>query len=252
MSDQFLNPGIQVILLHIQDPKIQPNSSNAFLAAFPKTFPKANKITVNSPSYIEFVVATSFTPVVIHSSLKQSSERQPTSANNETMAKALEKQLQFFSTLTKEMATPRYSFEKSFFVKQKFCTHDLNEVQKVLLEVPNLTSGIMITSEQGAIGTPRSTDSAYVHRGNLFDLRIRFDGSNLMDVVPGKAWQEKFVKTARFMDSGETYQNYPDLQLKDYLFRYYGANLGKLIRKWDPKGYFNTKQSIPSFIFNRE
>lgn len=251
VSGEIFSPGLEVRLIHIQDPRIQPNSSANLLAALPRMFPKALKTLINNASYIEFVVATSFTPVTIPSSQKQLSPPEPQSSSaNETLATNIKKKLEFFSKLTKETAISRYSIQKSFFGNKRFDAQDLNGVQRVLSGIPNYTA-VVIRSEQGAISARPSTDSVYVHRDHIFNVRIQFEGLNVEDVGPGKAWMEKFVKSARFMDDGKTFPNYPDIELKDYLHRYYGSNLEKLIlikRKWDPRDYFKTKQSIPTFI----
>lgn len=231
-------PGVEVQLLHIQDPKLQPKTSANFLKAIPKFFANGVLQTVtNNPSYLEFVIATGYAPVVT-----------PKPSQNST-SNALENRLDFFESMTKEMAISRYFMGNSFFVKKHFRAEELNEVQSVVSEIPKNTNGIMITSEQGAVAKRQIKDSAYVHRDSLYNVRLFFESMTIDGVADGKKWRNKFLKSTKFMDSGETYQNYPDLELKDYLSRYYGSNLDKLIqikRKWDPKGYFNSKMSIPT------
>lgn len=150
------------------------------------------------------------------------------------------------------MAIPRYFFSKSFFVNKQFRSEQLTEVQNIVNEIPNNTNGIQINSEQGAVAARRSSDSAYVHRNSLFNVRLFVDSVQVDSVAAGKNWTRQFMKVAQFMDAGETYQNYPDLELDDYLVRYYGSNLYKLIqikRRWDPFGYFNSTMSIPRTFF---
>ncbi len=232
-------PGVTLQLLHIQDPKLQPNSSRNFLEAFPKFFGNSIETVTKYPSFIEFVIATSYTPVKVNASPQSSSSTTQT----------LTSTLNFLSTLTKEMALPLYVFCKSFFVKKHLRSEQLKEVQYVLNEIPNNTTGIQINSELGAVGARHATDSAYVHRNVLFNVRVFYDSLSIDGVVEGKNWTNRLMKATKFMDSGETYQNYPDIELKDYLSRYYGNNLKKLIqikRKWDPFGYFNSIMSIPT------
>lgn len=214
------------------------------MEAYPKFFANAVQTVTNKPSYIEFVIATGYTPVVTPTS-QPSNQSQTT----QTSASAVDDRLDFFATMTKEMAITRYFFASSFFVKKHLRSEQLNEVQNVVSEIPNNTNGVMITSEQGAIATKRPKDSAYVHRDSLFNVRLFYESMNGDGVADGKKWAKKFMKSTRFMDSGETYQNYPDLELEDYLSRYYGGNLEKLMeikRKWDPNGYLNSKMSIPT------
>lgn len=151
------------------------------------------------------------------------------------------------------MAIPRYFFAKSFFVNKHLRSDQLQELQKVVSEIPNNTNGIQINTEQGAVAAKCSNDSVYVHRNSLFNVRLFYESGKVDGVDAGKSWTKKFMKSAKFMDAGETYQNYPDLELDDYLSRYYGGNLNRLIRikrKWDPFGYFNSFMSIPTTFLN--
>lgn len=169
--------------------------------------------------------------------------------SSSTKTNPIDNQLNFYSSLTKDMALSRYFFSKSFFVKKHIRSDELKELQDVLNEIPNNTLGIQINSEQGAIGARRATDSSYVHRNVLFNLRVVYDSLNGDTIVAAKQWTNKFMNASQFMDCGATYQNFPDLALTDYLPRYYGSNLQKLIqikRKWDPYGYFNSTMSIPT------
>lgn len=231
-------PGVEVQLLHIQDPTLQPKSNATFLTEFPKFFPNATETLIIYPSYIELVIASSYVPVSIPASV--SSGATPTEVVDNT--------LNFYSTLNKTMALPRNFFAKSFYVKKQFKAQDLGNVQKIISKIPSTSMFMFIISEPGA--TARTTDSAYVHRNNLCDVVAQFDSANIEDVAPGKAWLQQYGEASRFLDDGETYQNLPDIQLKDYLNRYYGSNVRKLIqikRKFDPAGYLNSTQSIPIY-----
>lgn len=209
---------------------------------------------VKRPTFIEFIIATSYTPVKPPAlqTPQNSSTSEPQTM--QTLTNTIDKRLDFFSTMTKEMAISRYFFSKSFFVKKHLRSEQLKAVQDVVNEIPNNTNGIQINSEQGAVGARQANDMAYIHRDSLFSVRLFFETMTVDGVVEGKKWMDKFVKSAQFMDSGETYQNYPDIELKDYLTRFYGNNLKKLIqikRKWDPYRYFNSIMSIPTTFSNR-
>lgn len=195
-------------------------------------FPNPVDFIVNYPTYIEFILQNGYTPVV----------------HTKHIPEDIESRLDFLSSLSRDQAIPRYYFAKTFFVKKRYDAANLREAEKILLEMPNTGLGIQINTEQGAIGQRRSNDSAYVHRNSLYNFRIFFDSLDAENVKPSKAWSKKFLKSVQFLDSGETYQNYPDRELPDYLDRYYGSNLERLInikRKWDPNGYFRSRMSIP-------
>jgi len=66
---------------------------------------------------------------------------------------------------------------------------------------------------------------------------------------PSIGWLNRFYDvTKQVYGHTESYQNYADGTLPDYLERYYGSNLPRLIqvkRDVDPQNIFNHPQSIP-------
>lgn len=141
-----------------------------------------------------------------------------------------------------------YHQAKSFYVKKPYDSESLREAQDVLSAIPTQAGGILISSEQGAIGKHQSNESAYVHRDALFNLKIFFETENKEDAERGRTWMNRFYETVKFLDSGATFPNYPERNLKDYLRRFYGSNLERLVeikRKWDPDHYFNSEMSLP-------
>ncbi|KAJ6644493.1 Xylooligosaccharide oxidase [Pseudolycoriella hygida] len=232
--------GVFVRMIHVQDPNKQPVSSKAVLAALPKYFPNATETDVSYKSFIETVIGLSEISVTIP---------EPTSfgAEEESPETTLEKHLNFYSSLTKDVIYSEYSLDKTFFVDKRIRARDLYDVQEVFAKIPE-TCSVSFLPHQGAIAVPQSTDCAYVHRDAIFDCLLTCYGWNFEQAYVGEKWMNEFMIVARFMDSGHTYQNYPDKDLNDYLWRYYGRNLKKLIRikrKWDPYGYFRSEQSIP-------
>lgn len=183
------------------------------------------------PTFIEFVIQNAHSQVV-----------------DPYVGDDINTALDFLSSLNKDMAIPHYFFANSFFVKDRYKKAEyFMPAAKTLLKIPKF-SAIQINNEEGAIKLVGSNASSYVHRDVLFNIKVYFNSENVEDVEPSRKWTRKFLKSIRFLDSGETYQNYPERNLKDYLNRFYGSNLEKLIkikRKWDPKGYFHSQMSIP-------
>lgn len=168
---------------------------------------------------------------------------------------SINEKFQLFSSLTKDDGTDHYYSAKSFFVKKAYSEEDFAEAQKILMDIPPESGGIMINSERGKISRP-SSESAYIHRDALFNFKVSVEAQNKTDDDAGRQWMEKFYDAIKFMDSGETFQNYPEVDpLTDQrsgnlntLKRYYGKNLERLIaikEKWDPNHYFNSIQSLP-------
>lgn len=232
--DVPLWPGIEVQLLQVQDPRIPATGNPAFLNVSRKIFPETVDFTVTFPTFIEFVVTNSYAPV----------------NKTKTIPDNIASKLEFFASLTKDKASSRYFISKSFFVKQPYNAENFEEAQKFLLEIPNDSCGIYINSEQGAISQRSANESAYVHRDALFNFKVFIDATDADHdhVVSGEMWMKQFLESVKFLDSGNTYQNYPERDVTEYLDRYYGSNLARLIeikRKWDPNGYLKSPMSIP-------
>lgn len=141
-----------------------------------------------------------------------------------------------------------YHLAKSFYVKKPYDAESLDAAQELLFDIPKEGGGIFITSEQGAVGAVSQSESAYVHRDALFNFKIFFETKKMEDVEEGTKWVKNFYESVQFFDSEGTYQNYPSYNLTDYLKRFYGSNLERLVvikRKWDPDHYFNSKMSLP-------
>lgn len=227
--------GIEVQLLKVNDPRIGATSESGFINASRKIFPKFVDFNATYPTFIDFVSKNSYAPV---NKTKQVLE-------NDTVGS-----LDFLSSLSQQDASPRYFKAQSFFVKKPYSAESMREAQKIVLEIPNISCGIVINSEQGEIGRHRSNESAYVHRDALFNFKVYLDAKNENGdhVEPCTKWMEKFLKSVEFLDSGESYQNYPERHVPNYLNRFYGSNLERLTeikREWDPNGYFNSEMSIP-------
>lgn len=168
---------------------------------------------------------------------------------------SIKDKFELFSSLTKENTTDHYYSAKSFFVKKAYSEEDFAEAQTILMDMPPISGGIMINSERGNISRP-SSQSAYIHRDALFNFKVSFEAENQTDADAGRQWMERFYESIKFMDSGETFQNYPVINTLTHsrsdnlntLKRYYGKNLDRLIaikEKWDPNNYFNSEQSLP-------
>lgn len=162
--------------------------------------------------------------------------------------------LNMFATFNRENSTQIYHKTKSFMVNDTaHLTENLEKVQKILSKMPN-SSFILIAADKGQIGEILSNATAYVHRDLLFTIEMKVISdsiSNSDDFKAKEDWLLELFESLKFLDGGETFQNFPDLDLLEenvYLRRYYGTNLEKLIEiknKWDPHFYFNSTMSLP-------
>ena len=96
------------------------------------------------------------------------------------------------------------------------------------------------------------TATAFPYRtGTLGWLLINSQWDNQTEGFPSFKWITKFYDALQPFLPPEVYVNAPDLQLKDYLNKYYGVNLQRLVevkQKYDPTNVFNYPQSIPTSL----
>lgn len=185
--------------------------------------------SITFPNFIEFFNEVSYTPVDYKDGM------------------SIDQKLDFYSSLTRESGKPHYHQARSFYVKDRYSVDNFKEAEELILNM-NDDCAILITSEQGAISRRQHNESAYVHRDALFNFKVFCETEDEEKMEQCRKWMDKFYESVEFLDSGETFQNYPGVDLKGYLERYYGTNLQRLIKikkKWDPNYFFESKMSIP-------
>jgi len=110
--------------------------------------------------------------------------------------------------------------------------------------------GVILDSMGGAINRVPKDATAYVHRDSL--IQAEYVAHWRRKTKPEKvaanlAWMNGLYASMRPYASGECYQNYPDLDLKDWETAYFGSNLERLReckRKVDPDGLFRGRHII--------
>ena len=108
-------------------------------------------------------------------------------------------------------------------------------------------AGILLDPYGGAIGAVAPDATAFVHRDVLFSCQMLAFVAPPGSLAPQDPWLDGLYDTLKPFASGQTYQNYVDVQLADYHAAYWGANLAKLkgVReKYDPSGFFAFPQAI--------
>ncbi len=102
----------------------------------------------------------------------------------------------------------------------------------------------------GAIGRVASHDTAFVHRGALFNaqyLAYWKDGGSGEAGENSLAWLRSFHRAMRPHANGGAYVNYIDPELVDWQQAYYGSNYKRLQRvkaRYDPDWLFKLPQGI--------
>ncbi|RWS19857.1 FAD-binding protein-like protein [Leptotrombidium deliense] len=133
----------------------------------------------------------------------------------------------------------------NFFVSKQINSNDSKRFAEI---IANDSNGAWIFAQTfgGRINEVNRKTTAFVHRTSRYNVFLnsnaRCDGTFNRSVY---LTSDNFA----FMDNGESYQNYISKQERNYLRRYYGENLERLIQlkcKYDPQNIFNFAQSIPS------
>jgi hypothetical protein len=146
----------------------------------------------------------------------------------------------------------------SFYVQEILTASDIKLFFKLLKTMPE-TIQVRFEGGGGAINDLGETETAFVHRhGRLYNVAATFDPTtNSTSNRIGRAWLNNFfaIGKSQLFNHKETYQNYMEANLVNYLERYYGRNAARLIQikgKYDPENYFNFPQSIPTKLVSAQ
>lgn len=139
---------------------------------------------------------------------------------------------------------------KSLFVRKLLSADEIMTLQELFI---NLTSFDFRITAESYVGKIQEFDahshSAFVHRDAYYYFFIYMIREKEDDAIMSSRMTEFFEKSKEVFNHTESYQNYADDEMDDFLERYYGANLERLIdikTEVDPDNFFNTNpQSIP-------
>lgn len=139
---------------------------------------------------------------------------------------------------------------KSFFVKKFLSRTEILALQELIADV-NLPD--LYLSAETFTGNIQNhdaqMDSAFVHRDSYYYVFVYMIREKDDDPVVSAKLNEFFEKSKEIFNHTTSYQNFPDNEMDDFLERYYGNNLPRLIdikSHVDPYDFFNTNpQSIP-------
>lgn len=144
---------------------------------------------------------------------------------------------------------PFFKF-KNAFIERPFPDEALKIVEH-FMSIGDGHDYLFIDSMGGINNRIAPSASAFVHRGFLAWLHMNAQWHD-QKMGPAKLWwaTEFYTQLLPYM-SFQVYQNTPDLDITNYLERYYGENLPRLVeikRKYDPENIFHYPQSIPTHL----
>lgn len=139
---------------------------------------------------------------------------------------------------------------KSFFVDKILNENQIYKLKELLADYLQHTE-LHVEPGGGAINSLSRSDTAFMHRGNNFfqiQLKVFTAQNEPPNLKANRAMKMFYERSKSIFSHHESYQNYLDQDIDDYLQRYYGANLKRLIqikRQIDPDNVFHHPQSIP-------
>jgi len=149
---------------------------------------------------------------------------------------------------------PLYDKLKSFYVKIKIQLDGIRKLQAFITQLPD-TVTTCFEAYGGAINALPQNATAFVHRGTtMFSAVVTYKSfnPNVTANATGAAAVNNFFELGKAIFSHrESYQNYLDGDLRDYLRRYYATYLQRLVQikeKYDPANYFHFLQLITTKI----
>lgn len=148
-----------------------------------------------------------------------------------------------------------YFYIKSAYASQPYPEAALQTLVEWTNRWPGATNGAAVTEFDGyggVINETAPTDTAFVHRNELFLAQFQgyWDADASDDTIAAATdWLNGFAEAMAAYGSGAAYQNYIDPDLENWEQAYYGENLSRLIevkRQYDPSDLFRFAQSLPT------
>ena len=103
----------------------------------------------------------------------------------------------------------------------------------------------------GAYNRVRPDATAFVHRGELFQLKhsvVVDPSASTQEKDAAHRWVTRSWASVHSWGSGRVFPNFPDPELEDWTSAYHGPNYQQLVRvkaRYDPAGFFRFDQSLP-------
>lgn len=142
---------------------------------------------------------------------------------------------------------PFFKF-KNAFINPNFHGPQVANIITKYISLAKDDDYMVVDNLGGVNNTISPTATAFVHRNLLGWLHINAQWSNETEQPEKLAWITAFYDELQPYMTPQVYQNAPDIDLVDYLQRYYGENLPRLVEikhTYDPENIFSYAQSIP-------
>jgi FAD/FMN-containing dehydrogenase len=121
------------------------------------------------------------------------------------------------------------------------------------IQATNPYNLLVLEAYGGAIDRFAPDDMAFMHRNVLMDVYVDAFWSpegELRSFEAAQAWIEEIDRFLSKHSNGHWYQNYPQRDMPDYRWRYWGDNFPSLLfvkQKFDPLGRFRFEQAVTPY-----
>jgi FAD/FMN-containing dehydrogenase len=150
-------------------------------------------------------------------------------------------------------AQPSYFVAKSEFFSRPLPPEASVALMKNFLQAraPGESRELDFMPWGGAYNRMRPDATAFVHRGELFQLKhsVAIDATAATrSQEAARLWATRSWALVHPFASGRVFPNFPDPELEDWRSAHYGPNYQRLVRvkaRYDPAGLFRFHQSLP-------
>jgi FAD/FMN-containing dehydrogenase len=136
---------------------------------------------------------------------------------------------------------------QSHIIGRQLTLKECQGLIELYLGTPSIDNFIGFEPYGGAVNSVAPTQTAFWHRRATMDVFAFFFWLNEDERAAAEEYHDKFDEVVGPLSNGHSYQNYPNLNNKDFKKRYFGDNLERLVqikRDYDPGNFFTFPQGL--------
>lgn len=142
------------------------------------------------------------------------------------------------------------ALSQSGYIESPMVIEDWSTVLDFFKTCPNQYTMIDMEGYGGAINTYPVEGSAFIHRNNYCDFFCDVYFTEESERDDNKKWLAELMEFMKPYFNGHSYQNYPNREMEDYRWSYWGEYYNSLLfvkQKFDPNNFFTYEQSIKPY-----